>query len=96
MDSLRPIIGLILGIIVLVYAGLAYTGSPLLQSLPAFLSGRKGDLLWGGGWVLVALALLLGIVGLLLGQPLLIPRIIVGILGLLLLVLAWPRSKTTA
>jgi hypothetical protein len=26
----------------------------------------------------------------------LIPRIIVGILGLLLLVLAWPRSKTTA
>jgi hypothetical protein len=95
MDSLLPIIGLILGIIVLVYAVLAYTGSPLLQSAPAFLSGRKGDLLWVGGWVLVGLALLLGIVGSLISANLLIPRIIVGILGLLLLVLAWPRSKTT-
>jgi hypothetical protein len=96
MDELLPIVGLILGVIVLAYAVLAYTGSTLLQSVPAFLSGRKGDLLWVGGWVLVGLALIMGIIGSLIAANLLIPRIIVGILGLLLLVLAWPRSKTTA
>jgi len=96
MDDLLPIIGLILGIIVLAYAVLAYTGSTLLQSAPAFLSGRKGDLLWVGGWALVGLALIMGIIGSMIAANLLIPRLIVGILGLLLLVLAWPRSKTTA
>lgn len=96
MDDLVPIIGLILGIIVLAYAVLAYTGSTMLQSAPAFLSGRKGDLLWVGGWVLVGLALIMGIIGSLINTNLLIPRIIVGILGVLLLVLAWPRSRTTA
>jgi hypothetical protein len=96
MDELLPIIGLILGVIVLAYAVLAYTGSTVLQSAPAFLSGRKGDLLWVGGWLLVGLALIMGSIGSLIAANLLIPRIIVGILGLLLLVLAWPRSKTTA
>ena len=91
-----PIVGLILGVVVLAYAVLAYTGSTLLQSAPAFLSGRKGDLLWVGGWVLVGLALIMGIIGSLVNANLLIPRIIVGVLGLLLLVLAWPRSKTAA
>ena len=96
MDDLLPIIGLILGVIVLAYAVLAYTGSMGLQSAPAFLSGRKGDLLWVGGWALVGLALIMGIIGSMIAANLLIPRLIVGILGLLLLVLAWPRSKTTA
>ena len=96
MDDLLPIIGLILGVIVLAYAVLAYTGSTVLQSAPAFLSGRKGDLLWVGGWALVGLALIMGIIGSMIAATLLIPRLIVGILGLLLLVLAWPRSKTTA
>jgi hypothetical protein len=96
MDDLLPIIGLILGVIVLAYAVLAYTGSTVLQSAPAFLSGRKGDLLWVGGWALVGLALIMGIIGSMIAANLLIPRLIVGILGLLLLVLAWPRSKTTA
>ena len=96
MDDLLPIIGLILGVIVLAYAVLAYTGSMVLQSAPAFLSGRKGDLLWVGGWALVGLALIMGIIGSMIAANLLIPRLIVGILGLLLLVLAWPRSKTTA
>jgi hypothetical protein len=81
---------------VLAYAVLAYTGSTVLQSAPAFLSGRKGDLLWVGGWALVGLALIMGIIGSMIAANLLIPRLIVGILGLLLLVLAWPRSKTTA
>jgi hypothetical protein len=96
MDDLLPIIGLILGIIVLAYAILAYTGSTMLQSAPAFLSGRKGDLLWVGGWALLGLALIMGIIGSVISTNLLIPRIIVGVLGLLLLVLAWPRSKSAA
>ncbi len=96
MNSLLPIVGLVLGIVVLAYAVLAYTGSTMLQSAPAFLHGRKGDLLWVGGWALIGLALIMGIIGAMISANLLIPRIIVGILGLLLLVLAWPRSKTTA
>lgn len=96
MDDLLPVLGLILGIIVLAYAVLAYTGSTMLHSAPAFLGGRKGDLLWVGGWALLGVALIMGIIGSLISVNLLIPRIIVGILGILLLVLAWPRSKSAA
>jgi hypothetical protein len=59
---LVPLIGLILGIAVLYSAFLAYTGSPLIQEMPAVFK-QRGNLLWVTGSVLVALALMLGIVG---------------------------------
>jgi hypothetical protein len=89
------ILGLILGLIVLVYAVLAYMGNPMLASLPPFLQ-RKGDLLWLAGCALVGLALVLGIVGTLITTDLRILRLLLGIVGLLLLVLAWPKSAARA
>jgi cell division protein FtsX len=59
---LVPLIGLILGIAVLYSAFLAYTGSPLIQEMPAVFK-QRGNLLWVTGSVLLALALMLGIVG---------------------------------
>lgn len=91
MSGLLPVLGLILGLVLLAYAFLAYTGSAVLQSAPGFLQ-RKGDLLWNAGVVLVALALVLGIVGLLSSTDLRIVRVLLAILGLLLVILAWPKS----
>ena len=89
------VLGLILGLIVLAYAVLAYMGNPMMASLPAFLQ-RKGDLLWLAGAALVGLALILGIVGTVISTDLRILRVLLGIVGLLLLVLAWPKSTARA
>ena len=89
--DIEALVGLILGLVLLAYAFLAYTGSAVLQSAPGFLQ-RKGDLLWGAGVVLLALALMLGMIGFLANTNLQIPRILLGILGLLLIILAWPKS----
>jgi hypothetical protein len=91
MDLLLPVVGLILGLALLAYAFLGYSGSAVLQSAPGFLQ-RRGDLLWTAGVVLVGLALLLGIVGYIIATDLRILRILLGIVGLLLLVLAWPKG----
>ena len=93
MSTLLPVLGLILGLVLLAYAFLGYTGSAVLQSAPGFLQ-RKGDLLWVAGVVLVALALLLGMIGLVINTDLRVLRILLGIVGLLLLVLAWPKGST--
>lgn len=89
--DIEALVGLILGLALLAYAFLAYTGSAVLQSAPGFLQ-RKGDLLWGAGVVLLALALALGMIGFLANTNLQIPRILLGILGLLLIILAWPKG----
>ena len=89
--DIEALVALILGVILLGYAFLAYTGSAVLQSAPGFLQ-RKGDLLWAAGVVLLALALMLGMFGFLASTNLQIPRILLGILGILLLILAWPKG----
>ena len=84
---LVPLIGLIFGLAVLFYAVLAYRGSPLLQSMPAVFKQRNYSL-WAVGCVLVALALILGIVGFYsnLNAPTLrLVRILMGSAGLLVL-----------
>jgi len=84
---LIPLIGLILGIAVLYSAVLAYTGSPLLQEMPALFK-QRGNLLWATGSVLVALALMLGIVGFfsdLNATTLRYLRILIGCTGLVIL-----------
>lgn len=83
----RPILGLLLGLAVLLYAILAYAGTPVFPRAPAFLQ-RKGDLLWLGGNLLIALALMLGMAGSLLQANLRILRIVLGVAGLLLLFFA--------
>jgi hypothetical protein len=92
---LLPYLGLILGIAVIVYAVLAFMGSGALASAPAALR-RPGDPLWLAGLVLLALALLLGWVGYSFDIELRLVRILVGIAGVVLLVLAWPRTTRPA
>ncbi|HUS16291.1 MAG TPA: hypothetical protein VM536_14935 [Chloroflexia bacterium] len=84
-------VGLILGLIVLVFAIMAFTGSAAVATAPAQLR-RPGDTLWLAGLVLIALALMLGFVGSLLAMNLFIVRLLLGIGGLVLLGLAWPRG----
>jgi hypothetical protein len=84
---LVPLIGLILGIAVLYSAFLAYTGSPLIQEMPAVFK-QRGNLLWVTGSVLLALALMLGIVGFfsdLNATTLRYLRILIGCTGLVIL-----------
>lgn len=84
---LVPLIGLILGLIVLVYAALAYTGSSQLQSMPTVFQQRN-NLLWAVGCVLLALALMLGLVGYLThldASTIRLIRILMGSAGLLVL-----------
>jgi hypothetical protein len=95
MNWLLPVIGLILGLAISAFAAMAYSGSPAVATMPAMLR-RKGDLLWLVGLELIALALLLGFVGLLLGINLQLVRILLGVIVLVLLGLAWPRGATTA
>ena len=89
-----PYLELILGLVVLIYAFLAYTGSAVVASAPAVLR-RKSDPLWLAGLALIALALLLGWVGLIMNADLRIIRILLGVGGLVLLGLAWPRGTQT-
>jgi hypothetical protein len=95
MELLLPIVGLILGLALLAYAFLGYSGSAVLQSAPAFLQ-RRGDLLWTAGVVLVALALMGGMMGYAINSDLRILRILLGIVGVLLIVLAWPKGTPRA
>jgi hypothetical protein len=88
---LLPYLGLILGILLIIYAVLAFTGSSVLASAPAALR-RPGDPLWLAGLILLALALMLGWVGYSFDIELRLVRILVGIAGVVLLVLAWPRT----
>jgi hypothetical protein len=92
---LLPYLGLILGLALVVYGVLAYTGSPALAAAPAPLR-RPGDALWLGGVALLALALLLGWVGYTFDTELRIVRILLAIAGIVLLALAWPRSPRSA
>lgn len=87
---LVPLISFIFGLLVLRYAFLAYTGSPLLQQKMPGVPQRKGDGIWLVGCLLVALAFVLGIVGYfskLNADWLRILRIVMGGFGLLVLVL---------
>lgn len=84
---LVPLIGLILGLTVIFYAFLAYTGSSLLQPMPTVFKQRD-NWFWTAGCVLVALALMLGIFGYLSHwNPYLLRllRIAIGSVGLLVL-----------
>ncbi|MGI8586427.1 MAG: hypothetical protein ACR2M0_01880 [Chloroflexia bacterium] len=92
--SILAVLGLILGLIILAYGVLAYTGSSALAGAPAALR-RTGDTLWLAGIALIALALILGIVGSLIAANLQIVRILLGIIGLVVLGLAWPRNTKT-
>jgi len=80
-------LGLIVGLVLIVYAVLSYTGSSLLASVPVLV--RKGDNLWLAGIVLVGIAALLGWVGLVLGADLRLWRIILALVGLVLAIVAW-------
>lgn len=87
---LVPLISSIFGLLVLRYAFLAYSGSPLLQKKMPGVPQRTGDGIWLIGCVLVALALMVGIVGYfskLNADWLRILRILMGGIGLLVLVL---------
>ena len=89
------VLGLIIGLALLAYGGLAYTGAAMLASLPAPLR-RPNDALWLAGIVLLALAALGGVLGSLIATDLKLIRILLGIGGLVLLGLAWPRATTPA
>ena len=92
---LLPYLGLILGIVLIIYAVLAFTGSSAVTAAPAALR-RSGDALWLAGLILLALALLLGWVGYSFDIELRLVRIVLGIAGVVLLVLAWPRTARQA
>jgi len=92
---LLPYLGLILGILLIIYAVLAFTGSSALAAAPAALR-RAGDPLWLAGLVLLAVALLLGWVGYSFEIELRLVRILIGVAGAVLLVLAWPRTARPA
>ncbi len=84
---LKPVIGLFLGIPILLYGILAYTGSPLLRHVPIAVK-HKGNLPLAVGWVLTALSLILGIVGYFSSTDatlLRYARLIIGVFGLLLI-----------
>jgi lipopolysaccharide transport system permease protein len=84
---LTPLVGLILGIATLLYAVLTYTGTPVGRPIPIFQK-QKGNLTWAIGCVLVAVALMLGIIGYLnYANAIFLRRwrIIIGTVGLLLL-----------
>jgi hypothetical protein len=87
------VLGLILGVLVLAFAYLAYSGSTVVAGVPPVLR-RQGDPLWLAGLALIGLALLLGFVGLVLNLDVRIVRILIGVVGLVLLGLAWPRAAT--
>lgn len=95
---LVPLISFILGLLVLRYAFLAYSGSPLLeQKVPGMLQ-RTGNGIWLIGCVLVALTLMLGIVGYfskLNGDWVRSLRILMGGIGLLMLVLGLYNGQST-
>src|SRR4051794_7756914 len=93
MNLLLPLLGLIVGLIVIVYAYLAYSGSSTVSSAPPVVR-RAGDPLWLAGLELIGLALLLGFVGYLFGVQLQIVRIALAVVGIVLLGLAWPRRTT--
>lgn len=80
-------LGLLVGLILIVYGVLSYTASPLLASAPVLV--RKGDALWLAGIVLVGIAALLGWVGNIMGADLRLWRILIAVLGLALAVAAW-------
>src|SRR4051812_5154017 len=94
MSLLLPILGLVIGLVLEAYAILTYINHPLTASLPAPLR-RPGDALWLAGVELLALAALAGIVGSVINIDLKLIRILLGIGGLVLLGLAWPRPNTT-
>lgn len=80
-------LGLIIGLVLIVYAVLSYTGSSVLTGAPVLV--RKGDNLWLAGVVLLGIAALLGWVGLILGTDLRLWRVILAVVGLVLAVVAW-------
>jgi 4-hydroxybenzoate polyprenyltransferase len=80
-------LGLVVGLILIVYGFLSYSGSPVLASVPVL--ARKGDVLWLAGVVLLGIAALLGWVGNILGADLRLFRVIVLVIGLVLAVAAW-------
>jgi hypothetical protein len=87
---------LIVGIILIAYALLSYTGSGVLASVPILV--RKGDVLWLAGIVLLGIAGILGWVGNILQTDLRLWRIIIAIIGVVLAIAAWvvrPSRPTT-
>lgn len=81
---LTPVLGLVAGLLAVLYACLSYGGSSLLGAAPSFLR-RKGNLLWLVGWVAIGLALMMGMAGFLLKADLGLFRILLGVTGLALL-----------
>ena len=84
---LTPIGGLVLGLLALLLGILSYASSPVLQGAPAFLR-HPGDLQWLAGWILLTVALALRMAGYLLKLNLRLVRILCGVAGLILMVLA--------
>ncbi len=87
-----PILGFVLGVLAILYSYLSYAGSPLLRAAPFPLRDR-GNLLWLAGWVLIGVGLMLGMGGPLLKMNLRLVRIVLGVAGLALLMLARARRK---
>jgi lipopolysaccharide transport system permease protein len=58
---LKPLIGLVLGIPILLYGVLGYTGSPFLKNLVP--KKQKGNAIFAIGYILIAISLILGTVG---------------------------------
>ena len=56
---LTPILGLVAGLLAILYARLSYGNSPLLAAAPSFLR-RKRDRLWLIGWIVIGLTLMAG------------------------------------
>ncbi len=94
MTWLLPYVGLILGLALIVYAFLAYSGSAAVAGLPATMR-RPGDPLWLTGLMLIGVALLLGWVGYTFSIQLQIVRILLAVVGIVVLGLAWPRNTTS-
>ncbi len=93
-----PLIGLILGLALLIYAALSYLGNEAIANLPEILQ-RRGRVLWFLGCFLLAAALMLGFIGYLgwVSAPTLRHlRLVLGLSGIILLALQLLKPPRTA
>jgi len=70
-----PTISFVAGLLAVLYASLAYRGSAFLEAAPSFLR-RQRDVPWLVGWIVIGVALMMGLVGLLLKYDLFLARVL--------------------
>ena len=92
---LTAYLGLLIGIVLIVYGTLSYTGSSALASVPILV--RKGDGLWLAAMLLLAIAALLGWIGYIFAADLRVWRIGLAVVAVILGIVAWvlrPKPQT--